>query len=288
MPSVARRWVRGLRIIIAPDDGTPTVPDLPRPAGRCYCYVRAVAWRRGPAAGTAEEPVSAGGVVLRKGRRRRRTTPAYGADARGGKSVLGYAFWTTDVDPLERGYDGPIVMLVGMDLKGILTGLIVAEHHEPYGNFSVEPPSFAAQFKNKNIRDPFKLGIRHRRRLASDDHHDERRARCPQFIAPYRPGAADPSGRHPMTGRRVLIAVSQVADRRGSMPSAVECVACAACAGTGRYATVRPRRGVDLRRRGRSGSDVDGRPARSGTRYRPCGRVSAYWRSSASFARAAH
>jgi NosR/NirI family nitrous oxide reductase transcriptional regulator len=83
---------------------------------------------------------------------------AYGADARGGKSVVGYAFWTTDVDPLERGYDGPIVMLVGMDLKGILTGLIVAEHHEPYGDFSVEPPSFAAQFKNKNIRDQFRVG----------------------------------------------------------------------------------------------------------------------------------
>jgi len=83
---------------------------------------------------------------------------AYGADAPGGKSVLGYAFWTTDVDPLERGYDGPIVMLVGMDVKGILSGVIVVEDKEPYGNFSVEPPSFAAQFKNKDIRDPFKLG----------------------------------------------------------------------------------------------------------------------------------
>ena len=49
-------------------------------------------------------------------------------------------------------------MLVGMDVKGILSGVIVVEHKEPYGNFSVEPPSFAAQFKNKDIRDPFKLG----------------------------------------------------------------------------------------------------------------------------------
>ena len=86
------------------------------------------------------------------------TPPHYTAFGADGKSPLGYAFWTTDVDPLERGYDGPIVMLVGMDMKGILSGLIVVEHKEPYGNFSVEPPSFAAQFKNKDIRDPFKLG----------------------------------------------------------------------------------------------------------------------------------
>jgi len=86
------------------------------------------------------------------------TPPHYTAYGSDGKSPLGYAFWTTDVDPLERGYDGPIVMLVGMDLKGILSGVLVVEHKEPYGNFSVEPPAFAAQFKNKDIRDPFKLG----------------------------------------------------------------------------------------------------------------------------------
>ena len=83
---------------------------------------------------------------------------AYGADAPGGKSVLGYAFWTTDVDPLERGYDGPIKMLVGMDLKGVLTGVLVTEHHEPYGYFSVELPAFANQFKGKSIADKFEVG----------------------------------------------------------------------------------------------------------------------------------
>ena len=59
---------------------------------------------------------------------------------------------------LERGFDGPIKMLVGMSTEGLLTGVIVTEHHEPYGYFSVEPPEFAAQFKGKNIRDPFKVG----------------------------------------------------------------------------------------------------------------------------------
>ena len=73
-------------------------------------------------------------------------------------TIAGYVFWTTEAEPLERGYDGPIKMLVGMDTKGILTGVLVTEHREPYGYFSVEPPKFAQQFKNKDIRDPFKVG----------------------------------------------------------------------------------------------------------------------------------
>ena len=79
---------------------------------------------------------------------------AYGA----GQSLVGLAFWTTELEPLERAYDGPIRILVGMDTKGILTGIIVVEHHEPYGDFSIEPPRFPAQFKGKNIGDPFVPG----------------------------------------------------------------------------------------------------------------------------------
>lgn len=79
------------------------------------------------------------------------------ADA-GGKTPLGYAVWTTEVVPLERGYGGPIAMLVGVDLKGVLTGLVLGEHHEPYGDFSIDLPHFAAQFRGKSVRDPFKLG----------------------------------------------------------------------------------------------------------------------------------
>jgi transcriptional regulator of nitric oxide reductase len=73
-------------------------------------------------------------------------------------TALGFAFWTTELEPLERGYDGPIKILVGMDTKGVLTGIIVAQHHEPYGDFSIDPPQFAAQFVRKSIRDPFKIG----------------------------------------------------------------------------------------------------------------------------------
>jgi len=48
---------------------------------------------------------------------------------------------------------------VGMDTKGVLTGVIVVEHHEPYGDFSIEPPAFATQFRGKSIRDAFRVGM---------------------------------------------------------------------------------------------------------------------------------
>src|SRR5687767_4319955 len=83
---------------------------------------------------------------------------AYSKDPKSGaQTILGYAFWTTELEPLERGYDGPIKILVGMDPKGVLAGIIVAEHREPYGYFSVDLPEFAAKFTGKSIRDPFKL-----------------------------------------------------------------------------------------------------------------------------------
>jgi transcriptional regulator of nitric oxide reductase len=85
---------------------------------------------------------------------------AFSTDPRSGlKTLLGLAFWTTELEPFERGYDGPIKILVGMDTKGLLTGVVVTENHEPYGNFSVDRPEFAAQFKGKNIRDAFKVGV---------------------------------------------------------------------------------------------------------------------------------
>lgn len=86
---------------------------------------------------------------------------AYAADPKTNPSaaVLGVAFWTTDQVPDEHGYHGPIHMLVGMDMTGILTGVVVDYDSEPYGYFSVDPPKFAAQFKGKSIRDPFRVGV---------------------------------------------------------------------------------------------------------------------------------
>ncbi len=83
---------------------------------------------------------------------------AIGRDAQGKATLLGYAFWTTEIEPLERGYDGPIPILVGLDLHARLTGVMVGRHREPYGNISVDRPEFAAQFNGKDIRDPFLVG----------------------------------------------------------------------------------------------------------------------------------
>jgi NosR/NirI family transcriptional regulator, nitrous oxide reductase regulator len=84
---------------------------------------------------------------------------AYGPASAGGEpELLGLAFWTTELEPLERAYDGPIKILVGMDTSGVLTGVVVTEHREPYGYFSVDLPEFAEQFERKSVRDGFRVG----------------------------------------------------------------------------------------------------------------------------------
>src|SRR5882762_11566625 len=52
---------------------------------------------------------------------------AFAADPKTNPSAapIGIAFWTTDLVPNEHGYHGPIHILVGMDLTGVLTGAIV-------------------------------------------------------------------------------------------------------------------------------------------------------------------
>ena len=85
---------------------------------------------------------------------------AYAADPKTNPSAppLVIAFWTTDMVPQEHGYHGPIHLLVGMNMTGTLTGVVVTYDSEPYGYFSVQPPKFAAQFKGKTFRDPFRVG----------------------------------------------------------------------------------------------------------------------------------
>jgi transcriptional regulator of nitric oxide reductase len=85
---------------------------------------------------------------------------AYAADPKTNPEAkpIGIAFWTTDLVPQEHGYHGPIHILVGMDMTGVLSGVVVTYDSEPYGYFSVEPPKFAVQFKGKHITDPFRVG----------------------------------------------------------------------------------------------------------------------------------
>ena len=84
---------------------------------------------------------------------------AFGPAAAGAQGeLLGLAYWTTEREPLERGFDGPIKMLVGMNPAGEITGVIVTDHREPYGYFSVDLPDWPKQFEGKSIRDAFKVG----------------------------------------------------------------------------------------------------------------------------------
>jgi transcriptional regulator of nitric oxide reductase len=85
---------------------------------------------------------------------------AFGPAAAGQQEgpLLGLAFWTTELEPLERGFDGPIKMLVGLNPQGEIAGVIVTDHREPYGYFSVDLPDWPLQFEGKSIRDAFKVG----------------------------------------------------------------------------------------------------------------------------------
>jgi transcriptional regulator of nitric oxide reductase len=85
---------------------------------------------------------------------------AFGPAAAGQQEgpLLGLAYWTTELEPLERGFDGPIKMLVGLNPAGEITGVIVADHREPYGYFSVDLPEWPRQLEGKSIRDAFKVG----------------------------------------------------------------------------------------------------------------------------------
>lgn len=84
----------------------------------------------------------------------------YGEDPKANPAAppIGFIFWTTDVVPNERAYHGPIHFLVGMDVRGVIQNVVVDYNSEPYGYFSIDPPQFVAQFKNKSIRDQFRVG----------------------------------------------------------------------------------------------------------------------------------
>ena len=84
---------------------------------------------------------------------------AYKTDPKTGATTLvGVVFLTTDVEPDEWAYGGPIDILVGLTTEGVITAVRVLDHREPFGSFSIEPPEFADQFEGKSIFDPFEEG----------------------------------------------------------------------------------------------------------------------------------
>ena len=77
------------------------------------------------------------------------------------EQLIGLVFATPDIPPEEIGFSGPLHLLVGMDLEGVLTGAKVLYYTESYrsfrGNF-VEDAGFTRQLTNKSIADAFRLG----------------------------------------------------------------------------------------------------------------------------------
>ncbi len=82
-------------------------------------------------------------------------------DASGKLKTSGYVFYSTDVAPEERGFAGPIKVLIGMDAGGTITGVKIVSHREPITRLVddfLAAPSFTAQFKGMHARDQFRVG----------------------------------------------------------------------------------------------------------------------------------
>ncbi len=71
---------------------------------------------------------------------------------------VGFIFLTTEAEPNEIAYAGPVQVLVGMTTGGLIRGIRVREHMEPFGSFSIATNEFAEQFDDKKIADPFEVG----------------------------------------------------------------------------------------------------------------------------------
>ena len=91
--------------------------------------------------------------------------PVYRALANNSESseleTVGYLFETPDMPPEEIGYSAPIDVLVGMDLKGTITGVKILHYIESYksirGDF-INSEYFPNQFEAKNIVEGFRIG----------------------------------------------------------------------------------------------------------------------------------
>lgn len=76
------------------------------------------------------------------------------------ESLVGYVFLTSDLPPEQMGFSGPIEVLVGMDLRGVLTGIVVTDYRESHratrGDF-LAAEGFQEQFRGKSMFDPFQV-----------------------------------------------------------------------------------------------------------------------------------
>ena len=85
----------------------------------------------------------------------------FGVDpSSGSEALVGYVFLTSDLPPEPVGFNGPVRVLVGMDLEGRLTGIRVIEYWESLrssrGDFLARP-GFQSSFSGKHVTEPFRV-----------------------------------------------------------------------------------------------------------------------------------
>lgn len=79
---------------------------------------------------------------------------AYAADAGGAEQVSGYAMAGSAI-----GYGGPVLLLVGTDPAGVVTGVRVVAHQETPNFFrQLETRGFYAQFDGLDYTSPLRIG----------------------------------------------------------------------------------------------------------------------------------
>ena len=87
---------------------------------------------------------------------------AYRTEASGEKTLIGYAFVTSDFQPEPSGYNGPVDTLIGMNLEGVVVGLDVIYHRESLrdiiGDFFDDEAWYTAQFLGMTAKNKFAIG----------------------------------------------------------------------------------------------------------------------------------
>ena len=87
---------------------------------------------------------------------------AFGEAEQGGEAeLIGYLFETADYPPAQIGYNGPIDVLVGMDLEGILSGIEILDYRESLrsmiGDF-LNTEGFPEQYAGMSVSNGFRVG----------------------------------------------------------------------------------------------------------------------------------
>lgn len=82
-----------------------------------------------------------------------------------GNRHIGYVFRTKPIAPIPAYSGKPVDLLVGLDLKGVITGVRVIEHHEPIllvGIPESRLDSFTDQYRGESVESKLKIGAGNR------------------------------------------------------------------------------------------------------------------------------